>query len=807
MDLVLKKCALALAVVTSSYAAAQDRPVLEEVVVTAQLRNESLQDVPVSVNAISGEKLMSAGISKIEDLQAYVPNLTMSETAIGTNIYIRGIGSGINQGFEQSVGMYVDGTYHGRAQLSRAPFLDLERVEVLRGPQNILYGKNSIAGAISIITAKPADNFEGMISATYEPDANENIVDLMLTGPLTEDIGARFAYRNRTMDGFVENVLGNDEPNRDEQTARLTLRWDVTSDIDATLKVERSDFDVEGRQIELVEFRPSMNANFNGADWSEILVGMGAPAGTQDTQLDHKRAANGDTSENTTDNVTLTVNVSLGDYTLTSITAGLQYDYTELCDCDFTGADLFFVESVEDYAQVSQELRIASPVGETLEWIAGLYYQDSELEFGDRFLVSNDSILPQVLDTLFSLSPTLGPYYPAGTAEALRGITVPRYYKQDTELWSVFLQTTWNVTDSLHLTFGGRYSAEEKEARRALTVFDTNGMEMPIDTRFTPNTHMGMDYLLGRVFNMARHDLSSDRDKNNFAPLIGVEFDINEDMMTYAVWTQGFKSGGFDVRSNAPNWDTPIGGISSALEFTVPAGAFEYEEEEAENIEIGIKSSLAGGVAELNVAYFYTQYDDLQVSIFDGVLGFNVGNAAKAVSQGIELDGRWLVTEGLTLSGSLAWLDFEFEEYANGQCTQIERINNPQNMYCDYEGKTNQYVADWSGALSAEYVYAIGDTLLLTTTLDVNFTTDYNPSQNLDPNIEQDGYAKLNARIALADSAAQWEVALVGKNLTDEEIITYANDTPLSTGLTQSIGYYAFVEPGTTVAIQGTLRF
>jgi len=142
-------------------------PALEEVLVTATLRTESLQDVPVSVNAVSGEKMQEAGIDKIEDLQAYVPNLSMSETGIGTNIYIRGIGSGINPGFEQSVGMYFDGVSYSRAQLTRAPFLDLARVEVLRGPQNILYGKNSIAGALSLISARPGDEQEGSLSVLY----------------------------------------------------------------------------------------------------------------------------------------------------------------------------------------------------------------------------------------------------------------------------------------------------------------------------------------------------------------------------------------------------------------------------------------------------------------------------------------------------------------------------------------------------------------------------------------------------------------------------------------------------------------
>jgi outer membrane receptor protein involved in Fe transport len=194
------------------------------------------------------------------------------------------------------------------------------------------------------------------------------------------------------------------------------------------------------------------------------------------------------------------------------------------------------------------------------------------------------------------------------------------------------------------------------------------------------------------------------------------------------------------------------------------------------------------------------------VSIYDGVLGFNVGNAAQAVSQGVELDSRWMLTEQLTLSGSLAWLDFEFKDYPNGQCTQFERITTGLSE-CDFSGKSNQYVADWSGVLAADYVTNLGDNLELRTTLDVLFTTDYNPSQNVDPNIEQDGYHKINARIALSDIDGNWEVALVGKNLTDEETISYANDTPLAANLAQSVGYYALVDPGRTIAIQGTYRF
>jgi outer membrane receptor protein involved in Fe transport len=816
MKIPFKLCLIACAISTISQQAHAEDFVLEEVLVTAQLRAESLQDVPVSVSALSGDKMNEAGVMKVEDLQAYVPNFTMSETGIGTNIYIRGIGSGINQGFEQSVGMYVDGTYYGRAQLSRAPFLDLSRIEVLRGPQNILYGKNSIAGALSVITNKPSHEFEASVSGTYEPEFGEQIIDAIVSGPLNDDIAARFAYRNRQLDGYVENSEDGDEPDRDEETIRLSFAWDVTSDFNALLKIEHGTFDVKGRQIEIVADEASLNPALGGANWSQLLYGMNAgpdvvPASVLDTTQNAMRSSNGDFSENTTDNITLTLNFAMGDYTITSITSHIGYKYDELCDCDFTSADLFFVNSKEDFEQFSQEIRIVSPIDETIEWIAGAYYQDSKLDFEDAFFVSLDADLPNLLEgilpTAFSTDGGLTTVYPMGSAQQLRGISVPRYFDQDTEVFSAFLQATWYMTDTMRLTMGGRYSYEEKQASRVLTVKDGDGNIIPYDDLMIPNTSMGIDYLLGAVFKVARNNMEGDREKGNFAPLVTFEYDVSDDMMAYATWTKGFKSGGYDVRSNAsPDGTFITNPVSSALDVVVPNGAFEYDEEEAETIELGVKSTLADGAGELNIAYFYTEYDDLQVSIYDGVLGFNVGNAAQAVSQGVELDSRWMLTEQLTLSGSLAWLDFEFKDYPNGQCTQFERITTGLSE-CDFSGKSNQYVADWSGVLAADYVTNLGDNLELRTTLDVLFTTDYNPSQNVDPNIEQDGYHKINARIALSDIDGNWEVALVGKNLTDEETISYANDTPLAANLAQSVGYYALVDPGRTIAIQGTYRF
>ena len=787
-----------------------DEPlVLEEILVTAQIRVESLQDVPVSVSAVAGEKLMQAGIDKIEDLQAYVPNLSMSETGIGTNIYIRGIGSGINQGFEQSVGMYVDGVSYGRAQLSRAPFLDLQRVEVLRGPQNILFGKNSIAGALSIITAKPSDEFEGSISALYEPDHKEQVFDVILSGPIAEGFGARLAYRNRTMDGYMQNLtLGTDEPERDEETIRLTFAWEASEDLDLTLKLENGTFDVTGRQIEVVNEMPNSipGSPFNGLTYSQILVGVfGQDPSVLNNTADFQRSSNGDSSENETDNITLTANYALGEHTLTFISGFLQYEYDENCDCDFTGANVFLVRSQEEYEQFSQEIRFTSGLGGDWEFLGGLFYQTSELDFQDRLTLPN-SILPTVLN--------LDPRF-AGTnpGNVLANTAVPRTFTTDTDIFSGFLQATWNLSDSLRLTFGGRYTWEEKDATRTLDITDANGNLLPFDygIGIIPGQMWGVDAVYDVIFNTTRHNLSDDRSEEKFSPLVNVQYDVSGDIMVYATLSQGSKSGGYDARSNAglmPVPNTPV-----VLPTTPPislggaVGTFEFDDEEAVSFETGAKMTLLDGAGELNVAVFRTEYSDLQVSIFDGRFGFNVGNAAEAISQGIELDGRYRVTEELTLIGSLAFLDFEFDDYDNGQCNFGEPPSSQDGVNCNYDGRTNQYVADWSGTLTADYLIPIGDTLEMRATLDLVFTDDYNPTQTLDPVMQQDGYTKVNARISITNLDNTWELALIGKNLTDEEIITFAGQTPLSGSNFGAPSRYAFYEREQTVAVQAIYRF
>ena len=231
----------ALALATASQVASAQQ--LEEVIVTAQKKVESLQDVPISVVAMQGEQIQQAGIQNMMQLSDYVPNLHIAIAPVNTNIYMRGVGSGNNQGFEQSVGMYVDGIYMGRGRQYRNAFLDLERVEVLRGPQGTLFGRNTVAGAVSVITASPTlgEELNGAISVAAESN-NGFITEGNIGSDITDTLAMRFAFKYRETDGWVDNkYLNEDEPNLEDTTYRLTTVWQPTDELDVNFKYGHSD--------------------------------------------------------------------------------------------------------------------------------------------------------------------------------------------------------------------------------------------------------------------------------------------------------------------------------------------------------------------------------------------------------------------------------------------------------------------------------------------------------------------------------------------------------------------------------------
>ncbi len=796
--------AAAVALTLAAAGAEAQQATLEEIVVTAQKRAESLQDVPVAVSAVTGAKILDSGIVRLEDLRNFVPTLFTQETAIGNNISIRGIFSGVNPGFEQSVGTYVDGIYRGRPQQTRMQFLDLERIEVLRGPQSILFGKNSVAGALNITSARPTDELQGTVTALYEPEFNEEEYTGVVSGPLSDTVRGRLAARYRTVDGHIENLtLNRDEPAREELTGRLWLEWDATDSVTFALKAEMGSFDVVGRQIEIftetpVPGAPGPTNPFGGLTYSQILAALGQSPTVLNNTGDYKRSGNGDFSNNDTEEYLLQMDWALGEGSVTAIAGYSAYDFAELCDCDFTGANVFNVTSFEEFDQISFELRYASPVGEKFEYLVGGYYEETELTFSDTILLPANSVLVPLLNgnPAFIGSPLQGI---AGTAIANTG--TPRLFEQDGESYSLFGQLTWNVTDSFRATAGLRYTKDEKDASRVFSITEIDGDPL------TGLQAVAAPTVYALVFNARAHNLSGDRSEDQVLPSVILEYDWNDDVMTYLSFSQGSKSGGFDARSNNPTIPpatactapgTPPGCLSGAQ-----VGTFEFEDEEADNLELGAKMSLGGNV-ELNVAAYYTEFSDLQVSTFDGVLGFNVQNAGEAEIKGIEVDARWRVTDGLLLSTSLAFTDFEFKDYF-GQCAFGQPADAPDGINCNYKGKTNEFVADFVGTVAADYRHPIGANLELRLGLDVYYTDDTFVAPTLDPKQVQDSYVKVGARAAIGND--RWEIALLGKNLTDEEIYPYGNDTPLAGRTFGAFSAWRFAEPARSVAIQGSVRF
>ena len=315
----------------------------------------------------------------------------------------------------------------------------------------------------------------------------------------------------------------------------------------------------------------------------------------------------------------------------------------------------------------------------------------------------------------------------------------------------------------------------------------TSTGELDITQAATARAVLGIDYAnLGDATDGAFpiHRLDDDRSEDFITPTAILEWYVSDGTMLYGSVSSGAKAGGFDARGD-----------------TALAEEFEFEDENVLAWKIGSKSRLADGRVEINTAIFYSEYEDLQVSQFNGFVGFLVGKAAEATSQGIEVDGRWLITEGLTMTFAGSYLDFKFDEY-DGTCNAGLRL--PTSATCDYSGKPNMFSPEWTANASLEYVTGLTGNIDFRGNLDLLYTDEQYVNVTLDDNIIQDDVTRVNARLAL--ETENWTLALIGKNLTDEDIASFASDTPLS-GTLGTPSYTTYMERPRTIAIQAMYRF
>ena len=810
MPVIFKQAPLVAAIALATATSFTQAQMLEEIVVTAQKRTESLQDVPISVIAMQGDKLQSAGIADMSALADYVPNLFISAAAVNTNIYMRGMGSGNNQAFEQSVGMYIDGIYMGRGRQYRSPFMDVERVEVLRGPQGTLFGKNTVAGAINVTTASPdvGEELNGSIAVTAE-DNDGKIVEGYVSGSVTDNFALRFGGKWRETDGYLENVyLDTDEPALEETLYRFTAVWQPTDSLDINFKYSHSDYDRVGAPSTTKLYldaegraRDVPNASdFAGIAYAAVDTFFpDFAAATQDeftTYKDNNLGFDGKTaqigknpeiSENETDNLVLKVDWDVAGMLFTSITGWSSYESLDGVDVDWLPLQFISRDDDQEFEQFSQEFRITSPGGEFFDYVAGLYYEQSDLEFDRRVDIDTNfgGLTPQLIGIDNLMIALSGGQYSANQ------IARSHAYQLDSDSWAVFGQGTFNISDSFRVTVGLRYTEENKEVDTSQFLSDSNtGLS-------TPSLNPFLTTIWAEEFNSYNYHFKEDRETDKWLPSLNVQWDVLDDTMLYFSYSQGFKSGGFTSADDGE----PAGYIAGQAPdptdriFTDPADAFEFEDEEVDAFEIGGKHTLLDGGMTLNWAAFYTEYDNLQVSVFKGV-GFGVTNAASTVVQGIEIDLNWQATDDLRLGASGGWLDAEFDKYPTAPCTAIQldadqACGTPAGFTNnDLSGQETTYAPEYTASLFFDYITDIGGNgMEFFAGGELNYSDDFSPDGDNDPLDRIDSYSKTNLRLGLRGES--WEVMAFGRNVFDEEVFAQSVDVPVLAG-----SHFRFIDEG-----------
>ncbi len=684
------------------------------IVVTAQKREQDVQDVPISMTVASGQKLTTMGIQDFNQLDRFVPNFYVQTTPGNNAFYIRGIGSTPgNLAFEQTVGLFVDGVYGGHARQFQAPFLDVARIEVMRGPQGALVGKNTSAGAISVISARPTFELQAAAEGSYEFEPGGTRLYGMVSGPISEAVAVRVAAQYEDYDGYIENlILGGKETKRKTLFGRASILVDSGGPVDFLLKVEGGQVDLTGTASEQI-LTP---------DDPDLKRSTGGFPGFVDRDFDNTNNLN----------LTATANLEIGEHVLTSISGYSSYDFEKRLDADFGPAPAFASSFAEKFSQMSQELRLASPETGTVEYIFGGYFHVNDYDLLQTTLIK------------------FGPFN--GESD--------RVFRQENVVWSGFGNVTWHMSETLRLIGGLRYTFDRKRANQTR---QKTGVVLPTWLA-TP--------------------LSGQRTEREWDPSVAVQWNATPEAMLYASYGQGSKAGGF------------VGAQAT----TTPA-QFQVESESAETFEVGAKLALLDRRLRINTALFRTDFRNLQVSSFDAVTtSFITSNAGKARSQGFEGDLSFAITEGFLLTGSLAYLDAKFLDFPGAQCPY-------DNLSCvpadnNAAGRPLPRSPKWSGTLSADLTLPASDSLEFNINAGMTFRSFAYLEESYDPAAGQDGHAKFDLRAAIRSADDRWELAFLGKNLTNEITASHAFATPLAANVISK-----FIQQPRSIAVQAKFRY
>ncbi|MFK8018570.1 MAG: TonB-dependent receptor [Pseudomonadales bacterium] len=801
--------------------------ILEEVVVTAQKRAENAIDVPISMSIETGESLEKKGILDLQTLSINTPGLYLQDGGRTSQVAMRGLGSPGLDSVESSVGFYIDGVYFGRSRLSRNPLFDMERIEVLRGPQGTLYGRNTIAGAINMLTSKPTEEFEGRILLEGGSNIDNHKVEAYVSGPIAGNLSGRLSVLNSRRGSYLTNL--SDGPNgggQDSEGYRGSLRW-ANDAVDVTLKYEHMNHANLGSYAQL-SGNPFNAAALQGiANLDTQINDIQQVTGTGINNLGDK-VGGFFTSDSGSLNATWDISDSLR---LTSVTGAYEYEAQSRDYITASPVDTLTIAGLTDrYEYWSQEFRLESTGNGPFSFITGVSADNYKLttlpRAGDRAVLNLGGAIVGGFQQGLAASPVIQAIFPglaqnvadqfaAGLADGFTLITpggAPdgsvSNLTQDISTWSVFAEGTWKLNEKWHITAGIRYTDEENESTFAKGTFYTNGAGDPWGT--LPNgaelaasavandpALAGREPLLGLIYQgtldsevapglqvsglpfvvaapggtpIARPD---NIQEDSITPSLRIQYFASDDSMFYFSAVTGFKAAGFNS--------------SNILPFTVEGDTFQSEEALA--FEIGGKFTLGGGAGTLTAAIFRTDFDDLQVGTITAQGASSVVNAASAITQGIELDTVWRLTEAVTVGASYSYLDAHYTDSIDLNCNGYQTATrtaagevfggaNPPCTYrldAQFSGNNDlQRAPEHTASAFLQHDTSFGSGWNLQSYLGLNYRDEANTSiENI---LRSDSTFLVNARVALYNEPGDWSLAIYGNNLTDDDGLILRQD-------------------------------
>lgn len=740
---------------------------MEEVIVTATKRAQTLQEVPVAVSVVDGETMDQARILDILDLQSIVPSLRVPQFqgSNQVNFVIRGFGNGANNaGIEPSVGVFIDGVYRSRSAAQIADLPNIERVEVLRGPQSTLFGKNASAGVISVVTSKPEFEQNGSLEVGAANYGGVNTKGYF-TGPISETVAFSVGGSVNNRDGYTDNLaLGTEINDRDRWTATGQLLFEPSDTMSFKFAMDYSEIDEVCCSV----------ANLVSGPTAGVLTLLGG-AIDNENPFSYDVFQNSDpTQQIENGGMSLHSDFAFDNFSVTSITAYRDLDFRNVSDdVDFSSADLIQPQSLakQRIKTFTQEFRISSDSDGPLHWLAGLYYFDEDVKtqggisFAPAFRGYVDFLAgaPGTLDNIeAAFGVPNGTFYEVGTG-------VQENATQDNQAFSLFGTIDYDLTDSIVLTLGLNYTSDEKEV--TLTQINTDAFSQTV----LPPTLAGLtafQFLPGLV-NFPNSAENGESDDSNTDITLRIASDWGDNMNVYASYATGFKATSWnlsrDSRPTVVERDA-LAAAGTTLPNNLTTGTRQAGPEEAEVFEIGLKGQFEK--VSFSLAIFDQTLDDFQFNAFTGA-AFTLSNAGKTSVTGLEIETTFYPTDNLVLTFAGMFLDPEYDSFplsAFGDLTG-EQVAGVAETSLSVSGTWNWQRGDYEGYIRADYQYEgeinISDDPVATAALEAvgNATREV---------------GTLNGSIGI--TRGNYDVTLWGRNLTNDEYLITAFSTTAQPG-------------------------